>query len=66
MTKNNSPANDPVFLWRCIRTYADYALEQLEQGAVVTAETLREIQLAKEQTGAALFALLNDNPQEDK
>lgn len=61
MSKTKNLNADARSLLRCIHTYADYALEQLDQGATVNAETLQEIQHAKEQTAEALFFLLHDN-----
>ena len=65
MTKNNSPANDPVFLWRCIRTYAGYAIDQIEQGANVSPETLQDIRRAKDAAADALFSLLHEESSND-
>lgn len=65
MKKNTDPAFDPVFLWRCIHTYAGYALDQIEQCANVSPETLQDIRRAKDAAADALFSLLQEESSND-
>ena len=51
---------DAQSLLRCIITYTEHALEQLQNGGGVSAGTYLTIQRAKNQTGAALAAVLED------